>query len=158
MGKNRIRRSLKRIALQIWEDLEDEQSPLIIGLNERGYAVSSIIHEHLKKTCGVEAGLFRYNIADEAFEDDIPDVENRFVVLADDVIFSAGTMFKAILNIFKDKNAAQIKVAVLLDRGHRKYPIEASYTGTHVPTKQYERIDLLLHNHSPDKVLLTTQN
>ncbi len=157
MGTNRIRRSLKRIALQIWEDLGEDDHPLIIGLNERGYAVSRIIHEHLHHTCAVKAELFRYNVADQKFEGEIPDTDQRFVVLVDDVIFSAGTVFSAILNIFSGKTPAQIKVAVLLDRGHRKYPVEASYTGTHVPTKLNERIDLILQGEEPDKVLLTTQ-
>jgi pyrimidine operon attenuation protein/uracil phosphoribosyltransferase len=157
MGTNRIRRSLKRIALQIWEDLGDEKKPVIIGLNERGYAVSKIIYAYLKNTCGVNADLAHYEASIASFISAEPDLDGRFVILVDDVIFSASTMFNAILNIFSGCTPAQIKVAVLLDRGHRKFPVEASYTGSHVPTKQYERIDLILDGAEPDKVLLTTQ-
>ncbi len=156
MSPDRIGRSLKRIALQIWEDLGDVQNPLLIGLNERGYATAKIISDYLNEITGCNPELVRYDVAGSEFNGDEPDLENRNVILIDDVIFSAQTMFHAILDIFKTQLPNDLKVAVLVDRGHRSYPVEASYVGVNIPTKLKERVDLLLTNHLPDKVLLTT--
>jgi len=157
MSPDRIGRSLKRIALQIWEDLGDVENPVFIGLNERGYATALVISEYFTSISGTKPDLLRYEVADLSFQGDTSDLNNRHVIIIDDVIFSASTMFKAILNIFSDKHPLNLKVAVLVDRGHRTYPVQASYVGVNIPTKLKERVDLILTNHLPDKVLLTTQ-
>ena len=72
------------------------------------------------------------------------DVTGRTVVLVDDVLHTGRTVRAAMDAILDQGRAAKIRLAVLIDRGHRELPIRPDYVGKNVPTAQSERIGVQL--------------
>ena len=71
-------------------------------------------------------------------------VDGKVVVLVDDVLFSGRTV-RAALDAMNDLGRpATVRLAVLVDRGHRELPIRADYVGKNLPTSQSERVRVLL--------------
>jgi pyrimidine operon attenuation protein / uracil phosphoribosyltransferase len=71
-------------------------------------------------------------------------VDDKLVVLVDDVLMSGRTT-RAALDALRDEGRPRaVQLAVLVDRGHRELPIRADYVGKNVPTSRSERIDVRL--------------
>ena len=84
-------------------------------------------------------------LAPEVHRTDIPfDVEGRNVVLVDDVLYTGRTIRAAMDAIMDYGRPCTIKLAVLIDRGHRELPIRADFVGKNVPTSAQERVRVLL--------------
>jgi pyrimidine operon attenuation protein/uracil phosphoribosyltransferase len=76
----------------------------------------------------------------------LPDggIQDRLVVLVDDVLYSGRTV-RAALDALRDHGRPRaVQLAVLIDRGHRELPIRADYVGKNVPTSRSEEIAVLL--------------
>lgn len=156
LNTNRIARTLKRISMQIAEETKGSHIHLI-GMNKRGFILAAILQEHLTEILDSRTEL--YNMKDRLPEesDTIPAPENpTALIFVDDVIFSGGTIFRAMNQIDELRNYEKILITVLIDRGHRKYPLLASLVGEKVPTKLKEHVELLIDEDKPDKVILTT--
>jgi pyrimidine operon attenuation protein/uracil phosphoribosyltransferase len=127
----------------------------MIGINERGYSLAGLLKSSIDKIDMRDTPLKRIKSTDNEPIITFPTPEKVSVlVIVDDVIFSAGTMFK-VLNRIKELNDFQkIYTAVLVDRGHRKYPVLASIVGMNIPTKLNEQVELKLINGKPDEVVL----
>ncbi len=67
-------------------------------------------------------------------------IENKTVVLVDDVLYTGRTVRAALDALTDVGRAAKIQLAILVDRGHRELPIRADYVGKNVPTSQKEHI------------------
>ena len=67
-------------------------------------------------------------------------IEGKRVVLVDDVLYTGRTARAAIEAVLRHGRAAQIQLAVLVDRGHRELPIRGDYVGKNVPTSKTERV------------------
>jgi pyrimidine operon attenuation protein/uracil phosphoribosyltransferase len=82
-------------------------------------------------------------------------VDDRIVVLVDDVLFSGRTV-RAALDALNDLGRPRaVQLAVLVDRGHREVPIRADYVGKNLPTSMRENVKVLLEeNDGRDAVLL----
>lgn len=68
------------------------------------------------------------------------DVENKTVVLVDDVLYTGRTIRAALDYIIDNGRPKLIQLAVLIDRGHRELPIRADYVGKNVPTSKSESV------------------
>ncbi|RMD54774.1 MAG: bifunctional pyr operon transcriptional regulator/uracil phosphoribosyltransferase PyrR, partial [Nitrospirae bacterium] len=80
---------------------------------------------------------------------DIPfSLTNKKVVLVDDVIFTGRSVRAAMDAILDFGRPALIQLAVLIDRGHREFPIQPDYTGKYVPTSKKEKVVVSLHRES----------
>jgi pyrimidine operon attenuation protein / uracil phosphoribosyltransferase len=88
----------------------------------------------------------------------LPDegVDDRLVVLVDDVLFS-GRSVRAALDALRDLGRPRaVQLAVLVDRGHRELPIRADYVGKNVPTSRSQQVRVhLLETDGSDEVLVT---
>lgn len=155
MDSARINRALKRMALEIWEDLGNEKAPLIIGLNERGYATAHSIGTHINSLTGGNSELCKFDVDSLSFDGSSPVIDDRYVLLVDDVIFSGKAMFSSIVNMIGDHTVKELKVVALVDRGHRTLPVQASYTGIEVPTKLGEHVDVVVKGQELTEVILT---
>jgi pyrimidine operon attenuation protein/uracil phosphoribosyltransferase len=89
---------------------------------------------------------------------DIPEggVDGNTVVLVDDVLFSGRTV-RAALDALSDVGRPRaVRLAVLVDRGHRELPIRADHVGKNLPTSLTERVSVLLTEYDGrDEVLIT---
>ncbi len=71
-------------------------------------------------------------------------VEDRTIILVDDVINSGWTVQRAMATIWQRGRPAAVKLAVLIDRGHRAVPIRPNYVGKNIPTSRSERVQVRL--------------
>lgn len=155
MDKARIERSLKRMAIQVWEKLESNQGLVIVGLNERGFATAKVLVEQLKNLHDAsQIECVRYDVKNLNHNKPLPECAEKFVLIVDDVIFSGKTIFDALTAIISTGEPERIEVLTLLDRGHRKYPIESNITGLKIPTKVGEHIEVMLSKEKPEQVVL----
>ena len=72
------------------------------------------------------------------------DVEERTIILVDDVINSGWTVQRAMATIWQRGRPAAVRLAVLIDRGHRAVPIRPNYVGKNIPTSRTERVQVRL--------------
>ena len=154
MDKNHIHRTIKRLAIQVWEELSTNTELMIFGLNERGFATAELLFDSLRDISSQDIILHRYDIADKGQKKPIPDCTEKAVLIVDDVVFSGKTMFNALSTICYSNEPTKVEVLTLVDRGHRMYPIQCGLTGICVPTKFGEHIEVILENHQLDEVVL----
>lgn len=154
LDEARIERTLKRMAFQIVE-MAHGHPVYIVALNERGESVALSIKKVIEKVTGNNVPADRLNTEENGgFSLSHPVLPNSFLVIIDDVIFSGETIQRAMDRINALHDFRKICVTVLVDRGHRKYPVFAEIVGVHVPTKLNEQVNLLLHDSLPGKVIL----
>ena len=154
LDKKRIQRTIKRMSYQILEEARNQKITLI-GLNERGFSLAEEIKSNLVDATGNDITLEQLNSADDsAIEFNSDEIQTSALFIIDDVIFSGGTMFRSIQKVKELSAFETIFVVVLVDRGHRKYPVLAGIVGVDAPTKLNEQVELRLKNGAPDKVVL----
>lgn len=154
MDKGRIDRTIKRLAIQIWERLDSNQELVVIGLNERGFATATSLVSFLNELNDSEISLYQFHVHSSSKNKPLPNCTEKHVIIVDDVIFSGKTIFSAISTICHSNDPDMIEVVSLVDRGHRTYPILSTITGINVPTKFGEHIEVILNGNQVDEVVL----
>ncbi|GAA5523346.1 hypothetical protein LQ318_16530 [Aliifodinibius salicampi] len=148
MTFDRIQRSMKRMSHQINEANKTDRSILLLGVNQRGLAVANLLAKHLDEVIEQEVSIEHLRLDKEISAD--PEWMqkeydgNLFVIIVDDVIFSGQTMFSALTTIVKELELQEIHSAVLVDRGHRKFPVKAEFYGMELPTKLNEHVKVVV--------------
>lgn len=132
------------MCFEIIEQNREFSDLLLIGLNKRGLKLAEMLNQNLLKLNCKTGGLFNIDVHFEPGEQlsKFPNTENANIIMVDDVLFSGKTMLKALEYILKAGEPSKIQVAVLVDRGHRKFPVEATFTGLHHPTKLREHVQV----------------
>lgn len=154
LEKKRIQRTIKRMSYQILEEARDQKIALV-GLNERGYSLADEIKKNLDEATGEDILLKQLNSEDKStIKFDSEKLQNYALFMIDDVIFSGGTMFRSIRKVKELSTFEKIFVVVLVDRGHRKYPVLAGIVGVDAPTKLNEQVELRLKDGTPNNVVL----
>jgi pyrimidine operon attenuation protein / uracil phosphoribosyltransferase len=152
-----IRRALTRIAHEILERTNGAGDVILLGIPTRGVPLARRLAERLEQVEGraVPAGsldvtMYRDDLrlrpARALGHTDVPAVgiDNKIVVLVDDVLYSGRTV-RAALDALGDLGRPRaVQLAVLVDRGHRELPIRADYVGKNLPTSQREMVRVLL--------------
>lgn len=83
------------------------------------------------------------------------DVHRATILLVDDVLFSGRTVKAALNEIFDHGRPAKVELAVLVDRGHRKLPVAADYSGLHLDAGADEKVVVHLNDTDPAKDSIT---
>lgn len=149
-GEN-MQRVLTRMAHEMIEQLEPLESVVMVGIRRRGIPLAQrladIIEkvEHVKIPVGeVDITMYRDDLSQpqpRVADKKLPvDVTGRTVVVVDDVLHTGRTVRAAMDAILDQGRAAKIRLAVLIDRGHRELPIRPDFVGKNVPTAQSEFI------------------
>lgn len=152
-----IRRVLTRIAHEILEHNKGPQGLLLLGIPTRGVWLAQRLAARIAQVEGnevpygaLDATMFRDDLHLQpvrALErTEIPDcgVDDRVVVLVDDVLFSGRTVRAALDALAAVGRPKAVRLAVLVDRGHRQLPIRADHVGKNLPTSLAERVGVLL--------------
>lgn len=150
-------RVIKRIAHQIIEKNSDVQNIAIIGIKTRGVPIAERVAksifeiEKLKVNVGVlDITLYRDDLTHISPDPvinatDIPfDINNKTVVLADDVIYTGRTVRAAMDAVMNIGRPSKIELFTMVDRGHRELPIRADFVGKNIPTSHSEMIKVNL--------------
>ena len=147
-----IDRSLRRISHEILErNASDLGALALVGVLTRGAPLAHRISENIRQFEGLDVPvgslditLHRYDLAGEEPElngSRLPfEITGRTVVLVDDVLYTGRTARAAMDALLELGRPAAIRLAILVDRGHRELPIRADYVGKNVPTARGERV------------------
>jgi pyrimidine operon attenuation protein/uracil phosphoribosyltransferase len=148
LGADDIRRAIARIAHEIVERDRDPSRIALIGIRSRGDALAVRLRDAIERNEGVrlplgilDITLYRDDLTRighapivRTSEIDFP-VDDRVVVLVDDVLYTGRTIRAAMDALVDFGRPKAIRLAVLIDRGHRELPIRADHVGKNVPTQ-----------------------
>jgi len=162
--------ALTRIAHQILERHGDLSTLCIVGMQTRGVYLAQRIAAKIGamenvalKTGILDATLYRddFRIAfrqPEVRVTDIPfDINEKHVVLVDDVLFTGRTVRAALDALMDHGRPRTIQLAVLIDRGHRELPIRADYAGKKITTSSKQEVALKVNELDGEDSLWLTE-
>ncbi len=168
MSAPEIDRTLHRLAHEIVEKSGGTKHLALIGIRRRGVPLAQRIAHAMRGIDGVEVPvgtlditLYRDDLSKVApqavlHSSDIPfSVDDKDVVLVDDVLYTGRTVRAAMNGLFDLGRPRRIRLCVLIDRGHREMPIEASFVGRVVQTSDTQIIEVRLREiDKEDRVVL----
>jgi pyrimidine operon attenuation protein/uracil phosphoribosyltransferase len=150
-----IARTLKRIAHEIVEGNPDASDVVLLGIPTRGAVLARRLAHHIGDITGVvppvgtlDVTLYRDDLGDGSMRVPQPTqapeggIDDRVVVLVDDVLFSGRTVRAAFDALIDLGRPSAVRLAVLVDRGHREFPIRADYVGKNLPSALNERVSV----------------
>jgi len=152
-----ITRALTRIAHEIVEQSKGADDLVLLGIPTRGVVLARRLHAILADIApgAAEAGaldvtMYRDDLSRQPTRAPAPTqipaagIDGRTVVLVDDVLYSGRTI-RAALDALSDLGRpTAVRLAVLVDRGHRELPIRADFVGKNLPSSTSERINVHL--------------
>ncbi len=148
---------IRRIATEIIEKNRGVENVVLVGIKRRGDILAMRIAEEIKNLTGKEIPVGAIDIT--LYRDDLQlvsefpmvqesyipfDINDKVVVLIDDVLFTGRTVRAAISEILDYGRPRAIQLAVLVDRMHRELPIGADFVGKKIPTARKEIVDVFL--------------
>jgi pyrimidine operon attenuation protein / uracil phosphoribosyltransferase len=145
-----IRRALTRVAHEIVEGNRGTDDLVLVGIRTRGAPLADRLATSIAEFEGVDVPSGALDVT--LYRDDVAlrrprglesttvpaDLDGRVVVIVDDVLYTGRTIraaFDAVLDLGRPR---AIRLAVLVDRGHREFPIRADYVGKNLPTSSTE--------------------
>jgi pyrimidine operon attenuation protein/uracil phosphoribosyltransferase len=150
-----IARALTRIAHEIVERNKGADDLVVLGIPKRGVPLAHRLAERISAAegCDIPAGALdatmyrddlRLRPARALKHTEIPagGVDGQVVVLVDDVLFSGRTIRAALTALDDIGRPRAVRLAVLVDRGHRELPIRADYVGKNLPTSLDETVQV----------------
>lgn len=156
LGEADIDRALTRIAHEILEANKGSENLVLLGIPRRGFPLAQRLARKIARadsTVNPEAIVGRLDVT--MFRDDLrrhptrppgptrlpsSGIDDRVIVLVDDVLYSGRTI-RAALDAIVDLGRPRIvRLAVLVDRGHRELPIRADHVGKNLPTSSAEKV------------------
>lgn len=155
-----ISRALTRISHEIIEANKGADNLVLVGIPTRGVVLAKRIAEAIERIEGaavatgqLDVTMYRDDLAQHPTRapqpTDMPaaGIDGATVVLVDDVLFSGRTV-RAALDALNDHGRPKaVRLAALIDRGHRELPIRADYIGKNLPSAKNERISVRLLEH-----------
>jgi pyrimidine operon attenuation protein / uracil phosphoribosyltransferase len=170
MSASEIERTLVRLAHQIVEKSNGSQDLALIGIKRRGIPLAERlgkliagIEKHPVDTGTLDIQFYRDDLSTAGLRPVVTpgaigfNVEARDVVLCDDVLYTGRTIRAALDALFDHGRPRRVQLAVLIDRGHRELPIEATYVGKTVPTSSREIIEVKFHEVDDDEQVLLVE-
>ena len=156
LDADRIGRMVDRMAHEIAERQKDLPGLALIGIRTRGVPLAvrlaARLSDLVKQSFPVgtlDITLYRDDLSTVAPQPLLKkteidfDLNGRTVLLCDDVLFTGRTIRAALDGVIDLGRPRAIRLAVLIDRGHREFPIEANYVGKSVPTANREVIQVM---------------
>jgi len=173
MTADEVRRALVRVSHEIVEKHGGTHGLAFVGIEHRGPAIARRLAQGIAAREGVDVPVLALDVTpyrddrDGAIDPDaaavIPEPRLRpfdpsvtTIVLVDDVLYTGRTARAAMDALMDHGRPAAVRLAVLVDRGHRELPIRADHVGRNVPTAREERVEIhLTEDGAPaDEVLL----
>ncbi len=140
-----MHRTLRRITHEIIEQNAKLESVILVGIKKKGYPLAKMISENIKKfeqvdipVHGLDVSPYRDDDKKQQIEIDMFPVQDKVVILVDDVLQTGRTTRAAMDAIIDFGRPNKIQFAVLVDRGHRELPIRPDYIGKNIPTSSDE--------------------
>lgn len=150
------------MAREIWEGRRADAPFYLIGVRTRGVPLAQRLAQELASLTAEEIPVGAVDIT--LYRDDLGNgrrwpvlkgtdipfrVDEAEIVLVDDVLYTGRTIRAALNEICDLGRPARIRLAVLVDRGHREIPIQPDVVGMHLATTRRDRVRVRLHPHDP---------
>jgi pyrimidine operon attenuation protein/uracil phosphoribosyltransferase len=151
-----VRRAITRMAHELVEHDPDAERLLLLGIPTRGAVLARRLADEVARIAGrevpvgvLDVTLYRDDLGSQPTRPtgrtQVPaDVDGATVVLVDDVLFSGRTVRAALDAVTALGRPAVVRLAVLVDRGHRELPIRPDSVGRNLPSAKTERVRVLL--------------
>ncbi|MGE3857684.1 MAG: bifunctional pyr operon transcriptional regulator/uracil phosphoribosyltransferase PyrR [Dehalococcoidia bacterium] len=150
-----LHRTLRRLAHEIVE-AQGVQDLVLVGIESGGAVLARRLADEIEQFEGqrpafgtLDITLHRDDLSQRGFAStprptQLPDIDGRVVVLVDDVLYT-GRSVRAAMDTLNDYGRPRaIRLAVLVDRGHRELPIRADMVGKNIPTSRADTVRVLL--------------
>ena len=170
MSASEIERTLVRLAHEIVEKNDGAKNLGLIGIKRRGVPLAERLAVLIGK---IEKMTVQTGVLDISFyRDDLStagprptvnkgdvgfDVNGRDIILMDDVLYTGRTIRAALDALFDHGRPKSVQLLVLIDRGHRELPIQATFTGRSIPTSSREIIEVKLKEIDGDEQVLLVE-
>ncbi len=172
LGADEIARALRRMAHEVLERNKGGGDLVVLGIPTRGVPLANRLAAAMSEVEGAPVPVGTLDIT--LYRDDLRKqptrrmeptsiprggVDDKVVVLVDDVLYSGRTI-RAALDALNDLGRPKaVRLAVLVDRGHRELPIRADHVGKNLPTSSAERVHMLIQERDGvDEVHITGGN
>ena len=153
LSKKDMNRVLLRLSHEVIEKNNSIENLAIIGIRTRGEIIAKRIFDNINSlhSESISYGTLDVTFYRDGFSSNLGspkvgpsnisfDINNKDIVLVDDVLYTGRTIRAAIEEIFSFGRPASIRLCVLIDRGHRELPIKADFIGKSYPTSINEHI------------------
>ena len=168
MNGSEINRTIIHLAHAIVEKTERLESMALVGIRRRGVPIAERLAQKIQQISSSQVPVGTLDI--QFYRDDLSTVGSKPIVhpsqiafsvvgkdiiLVDDVLYTGRTTRAALDALFDHGRPQRVRLCVLIDRGHRELPIEASFVGKRVATSYSESIEVKLRETDEvEKVLL----
>lgn len=154
MDEKAITRAITRISNEIIERNKGVKDLVLVGIKTRGIPFANRIADKIFQIENEKIAVYNLDISlyrddlreimdqpiiNEAF---VGEINNKVVVLIDDVIYTGRTVRAALDALIDKGRPKKVQLAVLVDRGHRELPIRPDYVGKNVPTSKTEIVNV----------------
>ncbi|HEY2858147.1 MAG TPA: bifunctional pyr operon transcriptional regulator/uracil phosphoribosyltransferase PyrR [Terracidiphilus sp.] len=170
MSASEIERTLVRLAHEVVEKSNGCEGMVMVGIKRRGVPLAQRLASLISsiEKCPVETGTLDIQF----YRDDLStadvrpvvtpgaigcEITGKDVVLCDDVLYTGRTIRAALDALFDHGRPRRVQLAVLIDRGHRELPIQATYVGKFVPTSSREIIEVKFQEVDQDEQVLLVE-
>ncbi len=147
---DQVRKKIKRIAFEIYENNFKEKELVLAGIMDKGYALAEMLEKALGEVSdikltliGIKLDKFKPTQSEISLTCELEDLKNKTIILIDDVLYTGRTLaysLKPFLNI----RVKKIETAVLVNRSHTQFPISTQYTGYELATSIKEHVEVQL--------------
>ncbi len=157
MSASEIERTLVRLVHEIIEKNDGARDLGLVGIRSRGVFLAQRIGKMIERIEKVPVPVGALDIT--SYRDDLSPlakpivqkteigfpITGKKIVLVDDVLYTGRTTRAAMDALFRHGRPRRVQLCVLIDRGHRELPVEATFVGRKVQTAPHEMIELLLN-------------
>jgi pyrimidine operon attenuation protein/uracil phosphoribosyltransferase len=158
MSASEIERTLVRLAHEIVEKHDGCDNVGLVGIKRRGVPLAERLGRLIAKiekrpvdTGVLDISFYRDDLSTDGTRPKVAageigfDVTGRDIVLVDDVLYTGRTIRAALDALFDHGRPRSVQLLVLIDRGHRELPIQATFVGRTIPTSKREIIEVKLN-------------
>ncbi len=141
---------IKRIAYEVYENNFEEEEIILAGIWDRGYILATMIEKELVKICSFKVKIVKVTLdkftptqTEISLDCDSDCLYKKSVIVVDDVLNSGKTLIYS-LKPFLNIEIKKLKIAVLVKRSYRSFPVSADYVGYSLSTTVQEHIEVVL--------------
>ena len=157
LGAEDMERVLRRIAVEIVERNKGLERVILLGIQRRGVYLAARLREMMKEAEKVKVPTGELDIT--LYRDDLTllhdqpvvhstsipgDIRGKHLVLVDDVVYTGRTVRSALDALMDLGRPDTVRLAALIDRGHRELPIQPDFVGKNLPTSKSEVVEVRL--------------
>lgn len=161
-----MRRTLGRMAHEILEANSGSEGLVVVGILRRGYPLAKRLAFAMTQIEGTTVPCGKLDVTASRDDDreavsdetEIPfAVTDRTVILVDEVVYTGRTVRAALDSLLAQGRPAAVRLAVLIDRGHRELPIQPDFVGRVVETEAHDRVVVRFHEVDGDDAVTLEQ-